>query len=303
MLLRDILDRVKLRFPRTDSELEAMLAEDIMGTLIPDVCRQFPYWFLEGGSLGGGGSLAAAFPFEESDLASWVFPYENWMDRGFLLLDAGIESYVVGDTYLPGDGDSDPNTWDSVLVNHLMTARVFDLKGGCKQYLEVARQEIYKDGAVYDKQARPLRVTWTDEYIGGVKKSVFKFNPVPDKHYIVQLDWNVCVPATIPRGSSEFEVTNILIETYPEVAINLGMLAAAEYFNEARLVQYYERKLWGTPAKASPRSASETEGLIGRMKHDTRIRKRERHPSLPFSRGSRRPPQYPRDGYSRRGRY
>ena len=302
MLLKDILARVRVRFPRTDRDLESMLAEDIMGTLIPDVCRQFPYWFLEGGSLGGGGSLTSAFPFTEADLASWVFPFENWMDRGFLLIDPGIESYVVGDTSKPGDGDLVPSTWAPVLVNHLVNARLFSLQGDCKSPLDVVRVEVYKDRARYNTNCRPVQVTWTDEYISGVKKSVFKFNPIPDKHYIVQLDWNVCVPPTLVVGQEEdYEITNIILETYPEVAINLGMLQAAEYFNESRLMQYYERKLWGTPAKASPKTMAETEGLIGRMKHDTRIRKTKRDRTMPSYKGN--PNAIRRtDGYARRYR-
>ncbi len=299
MLLKDVLHRVKIRFPRTDADLESLLAEDIMGTLIPDVCRQFPYWFLEGGALGGGGGVTSAFPFTESDLSSWTFPYENWMDRGFLLLDPDIETYVVGDTLRPGDGDQDSSTWVSPLVNHLVNARIFDLTGSTKSYPDINRIEVYKDKARYSNTCRPTQVTWTDEYISGVKKSVFKFNPVPDKHYIVQLDWNVCVPPTLVVGAEEdYEVTNIVLETYPEVAINLGMLQAAEYFNESRLMQYYERKLWGTPAKATPTTMGETEGLIGRMKHDTRIRKTKRDRTMPFYRGNPRTSR-PNDGYRR----
>lgn len=285
--LQDVLDRVRQRFPRTDAVLESMLAEDILSTHIPDICRHYPWWFLEGGAVGGGGTFQDAFPVTDSDLTAWTFPYGNWLDRGWLLIDDGVDSYVCADTAKPGDGDTDASTWSAVLVNRLTTVRIWDLSGECSGKLEVLYPEIFKDYAMYgDTECKPRRVTVVEEYVDGERVSVLKVNPVPDKKYVLQVDFSLQIPPTVSTGGGANDKTNVLIDTYPEVAITVGMLAAAEYFNEARAIEYYTRKLWGAPTKASVAKTAESGGYIGRMKRDNRIRKLQREKSLRYHKGN-----------------
>lgn len=285
--LQYILDRVKQRFPRTDDVLEAMLAEDLLATHIPDVCRHYPWWFLDGGATGGGGSFQSAFPVTDEDLEDWVFPYGNWLDKGWLLIDADVDTYVCADTAMPGEGDQEASTWSPVLINHLRTARLFEMCGSSYNKLEVLLPEIYRDQAVYGStRCKPCRITVVEEYVDGDRVSVLKVNPTPDTNYILQIDFVLQVPPTFSTGGGANNKTNVLIETYPEVAINLGMLAAAEYFNEARAMDYYQRKLWGAPGKASVSRSSESDGYIGRMKRDSRLRKTQREKALVYHHGN-----------------
>lgn len=286
--LQFVLDRVRVRFPRMTDELEAMLAEDIIGTHIPDVCRHYPWWFLDGGSVGGGSALTSAFPLSDSDISSWSFPFEQWMDRGWLLLDEGVDTYVVGDTALPGEGDQDPATWAPVLVRSLRTARRYHLDGSRETLMESLKPDQFRDLATYEdgRYGEPCRITVMEEYVNGDRVSVIKVNPVPDKCYLVQVDFRLQIPPTISTGVGPNDKTNIVIETYPELAINLAMLAAAEYFNEARAMQYYEQKLWGTPLKGSISRAAQKDGIIGRMKRDDKIRKQQRERSIEYRLGN-----------------
>lgn len=286
--LQFILDRIKERFPRTDCDLERHLSEDIIGTHIPDVCRHYPWWFLDGGAAGGGGTFQQSFPVTEASLTAHTFPFENWLDRGWLLIDEGVDSYVMGDTAKPGEGDLDSTTWDAVLINHLKTVRIFDFAGNCIRTLEVMRPDNYRDAAIYstESQGEPCRATLMEEYVGGRRVSILKVNPLPDGQYVAQLDFQLQVPPTISTGTGAFEVSNIVIDTYPELVIAMGMLMAAEYFNEQRLMAYYEAKVWGSPAKGSVSRNAQKGGLVGRMKRDSRIRKSQREKAISFQLGN-----------------
>ena len=284
-----ILQRIQERFPRTDPVLEAMLATDIIGTLIPDVCHHYPWWFLHGGAgIGGGSGFASAFPLDEEQLPDLPRPFGNWLDRGWLLVDEGVTDYIIGDTARPGDGDLDPTTWSSVLVNRVNTVRMYELDGNCQRFVDVVSPQIFRDRRQLGEEdvCMPCIATTVDEFVEGTKTSVLKLSPTPDKAYIAQVDFSLTVPPTISVGPGPLNITNIVIDEYPELVINLGMFLAAEYFNEQRLMVYYEQKVWGNPPKGSVSRNAQKGGLVGRMKRDDRIRQGRREKSLSYESGN-----------------
>lgn len=279
---QDVLDRVKIRFPRTDSVLENMLQTDIFDNFVRNICSQYPYWFLK---YSPGDKLPLNFPTDDTDLQSRTPIFGDWLDRGWLRTSPGKNKYVIAAPADLGDPfETDAAYWSNVEVRTVDYVRQYNYNGSLVQDLEIVSSSRYENASNYATQQQPRVVKWESGIVNGETVSWLVFNPVPQKYGIYAVQFHLRVPIDYVSGTS---YTNRMLNEYPEVFINAGMLAAAEYFNEQRAIEYYRGILWGIPDDGRIGKQKQREGLIAKMKRDTIAADRQGTYSVPQYLGAR----------------
>lgn len=283
-----VLDRVKQRFPRTDAELELILATDIFENFTRDICSRFPYWFLQ---YPPGYTLPADFPTDEADLISRTPVFGEWLDRGWLRVEPDKDRYLLSAPADLGDNfDQDAAYWTNVDSQMVDFVKEFAYNGSMARDLEVVGDSRYFTVAEFNEELQPRIVFWETGEIDGERVSWLRFNPTPKRYHIYAVQFRLKQPVdydpglAVPTG----DFTNRMLEEYPEVLINAGMLMAAEYFNEEKAVLYYRSKLYGNPddGRRSVRG-KQNEGLIARMKRDSHRRNNQEAFTIPQFLGAR----------------
>lgn len=279
---QEVLDRVKTRFPRTDSALETMLQTDIFENFTRNICSQYPYWFLR---YEPGNNLPLNFPTDDTDLQSRTPVFGDWLDRGWLRTSPGKNKYLIAAPANLGDPyETDSSYWSYVEVRSVEYVRQFNYNGSLVADLEVVRGSRYENQSNYANQNQPRIVKWETGNLNGEQVSWLVFNPVPENYGIYAVEFMLRVPLNYASGSS---YTNRMLEAYPEVLINAGMLMAAEYFGEYQAIEYYRGVLWGIPDDGRIGKMKQREGLIAKMKRDSLATFEQETFSVPQYRGAR----------------
>lgn len=283
-----VLQRVGERFPRTDSVLQAMITNDIFKNFIREICSQYPYWFLK---VVPGHTFPASFPLaNEAALTSYTKVTGAWLDRGWLHVQPGVARYVFSAPAEFGESfDDDASFWSDVQIQQLDYVKEFNLRGSFIRDLECKPGSGHFTQTDWSSRGQPAIALWeTGVDDSGNRISWLRFNPTPQNHAIYAVGFTLRVPINYdPDSPSTGNTTNRMLEEYPEVFIHAGMLQAAEYFNEARNIEYYSKKLWGIPNDGGKGKTKQAEGSMAKMKRDTERWHRQNNDSIPIFLGAR----------------
>lgn len=293
-----VLDRVKERFPRTDSVLEAMLADDIFKNHIRAICSKYPYWFLE---VPPGYTFPTQFPITEAALTAYSPVVGSWLDRGWLRVQPNISRYLIAAPADFGtDFDTDVAYWSYTEIQKVNFIQEFSLSGEPVMDLEAVGGNRYASRVSYAATGRPLQVCWeTGVHTDGKRVSWLRFNPTPKSYGIYQVKFTLKAPIQYEVSSGVY--TNRMLEEYPEVVIAAGMIEAAKYYNEEKAIMYYNTELYGSPNDGRKGfRGKQTEGKIAEMKRDSRRAETQDVQEMPIHLGVNG--AVPRSGARRRSR-
>lgn len=251
--------------------------------VVRTICSEYPYWFLR---VEPGNVFPKSFPISSDDLLGWDRPFSRFLDRGWLLVDSGDDTYSIATTALPGYGDQNSDFWDFVPIQQVNSVKEFDMSGDCVKSLTISRGSRALSNKTYNKEGQPSEVLWeTGQSVDYQTFSWLTFNPKPDRTRIYQLDFFLSYPLDFfPIPNNQEVYSNSFIQNYPEVAVAIGMLYYSEWYNDARLMTYWDQKLHGN---AQAVTASNREGLIGGMRKDSVRRKDQGTFSVPVYTGGR----------------
>ena len=284
--LATVIDRVLRRFSRADSELESLLETDLIDYVHREICSQFPYWFL---TVPPGYTYPNEFPTTEAALAAYVKVFGDWLDRGWLHVQAGQAVYYMAAPAIIGpDGDTDPTLWTEVQIQEMDYLHEFNLSGSFVLSMPVHFREGHFVQSDWSNQCQPRIAMWETGVKNGKRVSWLRFNPTPENDHIYAVQFKLRESIKYDPSPPSGDISTMLLDHYPEVAIQAGMLYAAEYFNEVRAIDYYRGKLWGVPNDARKgKNQKQVEGSIARMKRDTSRRNSQAVTDIPQFLGCR----------------
>lgn len=259
-----VIDRINERYGRQKASVKARLVGDL-NEWISRACRRFNFWFLH---LDPGLGVVSQFPLASSDFSSLTEKKGNWVDRGWLRVEANTPYYLFAYPSQEGidtSGAVVSKGWMWGEITHLLSVKEFDSEGSFLRDLPVLPYSEFSTFTKWDKQTRPDRVTF--QTVNGT--SVLHFAPTPDQAYLYQVRAKLASLPPLDRADS----TNVMLQTYPEMVITAGLLIAADYFHEAQEIQYHAVRLYGAeyaqyqdPTKVTPG------GLLGEALADSRRR-------------------------------
>lgn len=279
--ITDIVTKVVTRFPRMDTVAEGQITTDIYSWL-KEVCSEYPFWFLR---IDPGNVLPSNFPFEDiSDIALETHYKTDWLDRGWLHAREGQEKYFLAAPAAVGQYDTDATKWYNCAAQKINYVKEFGPRG--TQYSDLEVQ--FSGGALarvnWNSHSRPTRVFFETGQDGtGASVSWLRFNPIPEKDYLYAVSFTLDKP--LNYGSP---ITNRFFQEYPECAVYLGMMFAADYFNEAQAYAFYHTKVYGYApggVQATPHIPRRA-GYIEKMKRDTQRKTEQQDQTVPVYKGA-----------------
>lgn len=282
-----VYDQVKTRFPRTTAALETHLATNLFDNFVRDICSRYPYWFLE---VPPGYEIPEDYPEDEADLLSRTPVFGDWLDRGWLHVKPDQSRYVLAAPADFGpDFETDPAYWDYVQAREIDFVKEYNFSGSQARDLEVVQGSRHYTVTHFATETQPRVAIWETGNIGGKRVSWIRLNPVPTEHRIYCIQFTLKRPIDYDPGIPTIgDFTNRLLEEYPEVMVTAGLLEAAKWFNEPDAIVEYRGELYGLPDDGRlSKAGKQREGLIARMKADTRSYKKQDVYSVPQYLGAR----------------
>lgn len=260
-----ILDRVRRRFPRTDRNLEDMLATDLPEQF-RQLCSRYPFWFLSVYP----SSYNLEQTYESVVEASGENAVESWIDKGWLRTSKYVTDYdfwvpAALETSATYDDPDESLLWVPAQVRKLEFVKMYERTGAVKADLPVVNMDKFYSFASFGMTTpgEPVMATLVRSPGG----CALRLHPVPADTYILAVGFRLAVT---PFYRESGDITTAAFQLYPELGINLGLLAAAEYFGELPAVQYYTQKLFGNPPKGTNMSMSASGGIVGDILKESR---------------------------------
>jgi hypothetical protein len=260
--ITNIQTRIERRFPRIDTEVSTEITSNIYDWLA-DICSEYPFWFLK---VHPGNLFPANFPLDAiTDLNALTHMQTDWLDRGWLHVQADQEKYFLAGPAAQGKYDQDDSKWAKVKAQKVYFVKQFDERGNFKVDLPIHMGSQNMSHATWSSTGTPQRVFFESGLDSSDNEvSWLRFNPIPREDMIYAVSFALTSP--INYGTP---ITNRFFQEYPEAAVCAGMMFAAEYFSEARDYQHFHTKLYGDPSGGF---ATRKLGFVEKMKRDTRKR-------------------------------
>lgn len=266
--IAELKDRVTRTFPRSNSEIEAIFDTDV-DTWLGRLSRTYPYWFL---TVNPGNVLPLTFPI--ADLGTPTPLRGKWLDRGWLRVEEGVESYTICSPV--EDSEAANNTfWIDWRIQRVNWVKEFNDQGTFLNDLEVRSTNEVFSFKNYNRETRPNSVWW-ESYEG---YSILRFHPVPDDYYLFAVSFTLADSPSYVDGA---DTRNRWLTFAPEAAYHYCMLKMAEYFDEPELIKYHERELFGDPPRKDHTSIENYQGLLGDLQRESRRRDKQITRDIPI---------------------
>ena len=245
------------RFGKTDRRLEGQLQLDVTNKL-RRICVEFPYWFLR---VEPGTAVPLAVPYSSAPTS---FKMGRFLDQGWFLTQAGVESYPLFATVMGDNIDGTNDYWAPVEAAQINYVYQFGLDGGMSNELVIADSYKYFSRGMPNTGRRGSSTfTVFPQTFNGF--TTLRLNPVPDDTYLMCTSFQLAYPPWIGVGAG---MTNWAMFYYPELIQLLVKLQYAEHYHEAQALQIYQRELYGDGG-ARNRGDLPFPGLLADMKTDT----------------------------------
>lgn len=245
---------MKRKFGKSSAELEANI-EGYLEDRFREIITDFDYWWTY---VSPGFVLPTGFPYS-------VLPAllaGRFVDQGWLMLQEGVEFYQL--QFASSQSTTAPSSFAPAEASRIRFASLYDVSGTFLDNLAVDNPEGYFSKGSYGSVNKGTPICCTPHTINGA--TYLRFRPTPDREYFVALGFQLATIPFVPDGASR---TNLLLETYPRVVMQMAGLEYAEYYHDDKMLQFYYRELYGQTDSGKIRGDMNWEGSIGRMKRDT----------------------------------
>lgn len=235
MSLLSVLETVRAKFSvNLDLKLEKYIS-DTLWNKIATLYRQNNLWFSK---VTPDPAFTINFPIAtDAALVALDTAGYNWPSAGWLYVVDGTSTYEVYNPINPVSTASTTHIysyWMKQDVKNIDTVYEYDLTGSQVGEIAVLGREktMAKSNYGTANEGQPTTVSL---YKNGFR-SFLVFNPVPDDYYLYQVAYSLASPTPFdtPESSNQF------MENYPDVAVNMGLQAAAEHYEKWDTSAYYK---------------------------------------------------------------